>query len=194
MSTQAMQQRPTRTQPPAGLTMIELLVTLAITAILIAVAVPSMREFMEKKRVEGVANEMATDLRYLRSLSMQTNNAMLMSFNKSSTQSCYSLISTGGGTGICDCSRAPAAVCDAVVGADTEVKSVYFPSTGSVSIESNQANYQLSGNGGMTSNGQTMSVTIKSDLGGEVRVLANGVGRPAVCNVSGHASTYPDCP
>jgi len=180
-------------RPHGGLTLIELLITLAITAILIAVAAPSMREFIEKQKVEGAANELANDVRYLRSMSMQKNNIMLLSFRHTSAMSCYSLIEYGKGTGTCDCSRSPAAICDAVVGADTEIKSVYLPVSGGVSVQSSLPQLQLAGNGGMVAGELSMTASVSSPAGGEVRVSVNAGGRASICNVSGHSSTFPDC-
>lgn len=51
-----------------GFTIIELMVTVAVAAILLALAIPSFTGFMARARLEGVANELVADLVYARSL------------------------------------------------------------------------------------------------------------------------------
>lgn len=53
--------------PYRGFTLIELVVTIVIAGILIAIAVPNMRMFVEKNRVKLAVGELATGLSYARS-------------------------------------------------------------------------------------------------------------------------------
>lgn len=57
----------------AGFTMIELMITIAIAGILVAVAVPSFTESMARRRMEGVANELSADLQYAKSQAASIN-------------------------------------------------------------------------------------------------------------------------
>jgi type IV fimbrial biogenesis protein FimT len=50
-----------------GFTLIELMVALAVAAVLLTVAVPSFFESTARSRLEGVVNELAIDLQYARS-------------------------------------------------------------------------------------------------------------------------------
>lgn len=50
-----------------GMTLVELLVTLAIAAILLSLAAPSMASFIQSTRLRGAANELASTLMYARS-------------------------------------------------------------------------------------------------------------------------------
>lgn len=62
----------------AGFSLIELMVVIAITAILLTLAVPSFVELMARQRVQGVANELSADLQYTRSLAVANKaNAQL---------------------------------------------------------------------------------------------------------------------
>lgn len=53
--------------------MIELMIVVALVAIVLALAAPSFTTTMAKKRMEGVASELATDLQYARSEAVQRN-------------------------------------------------------------------------------------------------------------------------
>lgn len=54
-----------------GFTLIEMLITVVVVAVLLAVAVPGFSGFITRYRVEGVANELRTDLQYARSESIR---------------------------------------------------------------------------------------------------------------------------
>ena len=56
-----------------GFTLIELMVTIGIAAILIAVALPSMTESTARRSLEGVANELNADLQYAKSQAASSN-------------------------------------------------------------------------------------------------------------------------
>ena len=57
----------------AGVTLVELVVTLAVVGILVAVAVPSMQRFLTAKAVDAQAQEMAATMRMARSEAMKRN-------------------------------------------------------------------------------------------------------------------------
>lgn len=59
-----------------GFTMIELLVVIAILGILLTVAVPSFMDSLARRRLEGVANELSTDLQYARTQAVSNNAAV----------------------------------------------------------------------------------------------------------------------
>jgi type IV fimbrial biogenesis protein FimT len=74
-----------------GFTMIELLVVVALVAIILAIAVPSFTSILARKRLEGVASELATDIQYARSEAAQRNAAVGVVFGTT----CYAVYVLG---------------------------------------------------------------------------------------------------
>ncbi|WP_374672953.1 GspH/FimT family pseudopilin [Ideonella sp.] len=57
----------TRRRRPSGFTLVEMLVTFAIAAVLVALAAPAMTSFLAEQAAAGNADELASDLRFARS-------------------------------------------------------------------------------------------------------------------------------
>lgn len=178
-----------------GLTIVELMVTLAITGILLAVAIPSMREYIARQHVAGVAQELVTDLRYLRSARAQRRVEVLIDFGSSAEATCYVLRTLGSGRGTCDCTRVNTPICDQIAGGPVELKAVVLPRSRNVVVSSNPASLSLESLNGLPVNGVTLATSVRGvDLGGELLVTTNLVATPSLCSVSGHGSSLPACP
>lgn len=67
----------------AGFTLVELLVTLAIMAILAMVAAPGVSQYLANQRVKGVAEELVSDLQFARMESVQKNAPVTVTFTTS---------------------------------------------------------------------------------------------------------------
>ena len=91
---------------PLGFTLIELLVVIALVAIVLALAAPSFTSTLARKRLEGVASELATDLHYARSEAMQRDASVGVVFGTN----CYVIFSPVDW-------EAPAANCTSAMGA-----------------------------------------------------------------------------
>ncbi|MBA2078003.1 GspH/FimT family pseudopilin [Rhodanobacter sp. PCA2] len=70
------------TQPTRGYTLVELMVTLAVLAILAMIAVPSFRDTIRRNRVNAASNALLADLRYARTEAI--NRGQLVSLCPSS--------------------------------------------------------------------------------------------------------------
>jgi type IV fimbrial biogenesis protein FimT len=65
-------------RPSRGFTMVELMVGLALAAILAFLAVPAFSHMFARVRVQGVANELSTDIQYARSESVRRRAAVTL--------------------------------------------------------------------------------------------------------------------
>lgn len=59
-----------------GFTLIELIVVLAVTAILATLAAPSFTDQFARRRIEGVATELSTDLQFARTQAVANGSAV----------------------------------------------------------------------------------------------------------------------
>lgn len=190
-----------------GFTLIELLIAMVILAVLMAIAVPSMREFIARKRLEGIAQQLATDLRYLRAQQIERGvRTARIRFMSTDTLSCYVLYVWGSDGYDCDCTGAVGAGCGTPgsATASAEIKTVVVPrSTGvtlsstvvepGVTLPSSPNTLTLVGFNALPYLDRTLQVSIRSTLGGEVRLSTNASAKPSLCTVSGSASTIPQC-
>ena len=178
-----------------GLTLVELMVTVAITAVLIAVAVPSMQQMIAKRRVAGVVNELATDLRYLRSLGAQKAVRVQLDFGSNLTSACYVLSLNPQTEEPCDCTNS--ASCNGVGFAPLAVKTVTLPISDGLTVSSDVSSLEFYGPiampRGMALGGVLIIATVSSSLGGTARVWINETGRAVSCSVSGQENNFPAC-
>lgn len=181
-----------------GFTMVELLITLTIGAILLAMAVPQMREFIERKRVSGAATELASDIRLARAMLLQHNQPIWISFGSTGDYTCYVMYTEGNQTGFCNCARGVAAMCDAGVDPPVPLRSVFIKRNTGVTITSTAPDLRFVDAGGapqiaMFEYGNAVA-EVGSNLGGRLKVTLHGLTRAVICSISGHTSEFGDCP
>lgn len=167
-----------------GVTLIELLVTLSVIAILLAVAAPSFQAFSKENRAVSISNELVSALTLARSEAIKRNtsvtvcktadpNAASPTCSTAATWQTGWLVFTDGGT------------TGSVDGTDTRLR-VYQPTGGTVSISggTNFANYlTYLSNGVSKGNGGLANGTLDINVDGIHRYLViNSTGRIHVCN------------
>jgi len=94
----------------AGLTLIEILVGVAILGVIVAVAVPSMSDLLERRRVIAAAEEVAGILNYAKAETNATNSELDVNFQPDSAMSC-AVVAPAVGYNRCQCNRTPSTVC-----------------------------------------------------------------------------------
>ena len=180
-----------------GLTMIELMITLTIGAILLALAVPSMREYIARKRVSGTATELAADIRLARSMVQQENQPIWINFGSTSDYTCYVVFTQGNGVDYCECNRTSTPMCSAV-GASPPIalRSVFIKKSSGITIipKTTELLYsQALGAPELKFGGAANAEIDGGTLGGRVKVNMSGLTKATICSVSGHTAEFGNC-
>lgn len=171
-----------------GFTLVELMIVLALVAIILAVAIPSFTSTLARKRLEGVASELSTDMQYARSEAVQRNAAVRIIVGTS----CYAVHVVG---------TTPASNCTTLGTAAIELKTVQIAGGTSLAFVSNNGMAFLEFEpvrgmaldaGGADSSGY---VTLTNSAGNwQVQAIVTQFGRVKLCSpnntVSGLAT---DC-
>src|SRR5690606_37292354 len=98
--------------------LVELMVTIAVLAILIAAALPSFADFMEKARLRGAADALSSQFVLARSQAIRTDRNVTLAIKGEDDAWCSGArqfaaagtlgLVAGGGAVACDCAAAPA--------------------------------------------------------------------------------------
>lgn len=186
-----------------GFTLPELLITIVILAVLAAIAVPSMLEFIARQRVESIAKELATDLKYLRTRSIE-GKTVRIKFGSNAVNTCYVLFSVGPNGLDCDCARVDGlSSCGNAGGRGEEFKTVLIPRARGVTLTATPTTLELEGFNGLprylplTDTLQTIqAIVLGTNIGGELRVYTTTDDAivPKLCSVGGRHAALPTCP
>lgn len=84
-----------------GFTLIELMVTIAIMAIIAVIAAPALQGFVDKTRLKGATDRLYADMQFARSEAVKRNSNVSISFSTGSNW-CYGIHAGGA----CNCSTA----------------------------------------------------------------------------------------
>ncbi|WP_169201413.1 GspH/FimT family pseudopilin [Aromatoleum bremense] len=175
-----------------GFSLIELMVTVAVLAIIAATAAPSFQSFLDKNRVVGAAEAIYTQMQAARSEAVKQSADMIVVF---STGAAWCSGFSRGGT--CDCTKAvgDGAACKILGDGQTAVlKVVNATAFNGVTLAAGApAQVTFDGVRGTVPTAETGSILFQSGLGRQMRVDVNAIGRVQLCSPSGSVGGYPSC-
>jgi type IV fimbrial biogenesis protein FimT len=147
-----------------GFTLIELLVALTVAAVLLTIVVPSFTDQLARRKLEGAATELSTDLQFARSQAVAKNTTATLATNAGGNQ--YTLTA-----------------------ASSTFKTVTLDSqlsiTPSTTITYDQLRAMATASGAMT-----VSSTKTS---GQLQVVVSPMGRVSMCSPAGGLKGYTAC-
>jgi type IV fimbrial biogenesis protein FimT len=168
-----------RTRRPArsgGLTLIELMIGLAICAVLMSLAVPSFQTYLQRNRLKAAALGLELDLRDARWEAARRSQPVHLVF-KTGADWCYALTTRPD----CDCQVQQPCRLKTVRGSDLR---------GVQLLQAHDARFDPA-SGTADRAGQT---ALWQALGPErVRVSVSALGRPAICVLDGTLPPLPGC-
>lgn len=172
-----------------GFTVIEMLVTMMIVAVLLALAVPMFQDFMDRGRLVSAADSLVADLQLARTEAIRNNQNVMVSF-QSGNGWCYGLIVSGTA---CNCSvtgAASAGYCSLKRVASTDFNSVTIPNASAITFASNQTGFDPVRGTALNAG----EVTLESTGGRQAKVSLALLGRVGLCApASSNITSYPTC-
>lgn len=165
-----------RLSPRRGLTLIELMIALAMIAVLMSLAVPSFNTYLQRNRLKAVALGLDADLREARHEAVRRGRPVRVSFH-AGPEWCYALTLEPG----CDCRSASPCRLKAVRA--TDLRGVQLLQAQSLGFDPASGLADIDGGG-----------AVWGVPGGErVRVSVNALGRPSVCVLEGQLAPLSGC-
>jgi type IV fimbrial biogenesis protein FimT len=166
-------------QHQRGLTAIELMVVVVISAILLTIAVPSFNDLINRRRVEGLANELSADLQYAHSESISHNADIEVTL----TSGGYKIYRLTPGTG---------AKIEPPIKTVTEL-----PKATSLSLGTDAVSFVFTALRGMAFDDpkKTVKITISSTAvtNNSLTVVVNSMGRTEICAPNAAWGGYAKC-
>ncbi len=195
------EQPPSFARRPSGLTLVEMMITLLVLAILAAGAIPAMGSFLEKSRLKGAAESLFNDLGYARSESLKRNTDISVRFATDGAANwCFGTDETT----TCDCTITDAtdsSACALNAAADGSSSTNVLKRTGAAeypTIKLISAAFAVNPVTTFTPRRGTANagtVVFRSASGKEIRVVLSPLGRVIICSPAGtgQIGNYPDC-
>ena len=169
-----------------GITLLEIAVVLAVTAIVAATAVPSLASLVMARRLEGAASGLAADLQFVRGEALARNRSLRLSVRSGADATCW-IVHTGAAAN-CACAAAAGVVC--APGASA-IRSGVLPVGERVSVSANVASIVFDPLHGTST--PTGTLRLVDAHGRAVHHVVNVVGRVRSCSPDGAVSGYPAC-
>lgn len=185
-------------------TLVELIVAVAVAAILLTIGVPNFRDFILRQRVKSVQAQLVTDLQYARSEAVARNNHVWTDFSGDTSKTCYTIYASELPDADCSCLKGSGSACTA--SPSKEIRTVSVPKSDSVTVTSapdQPPNFAFDYvNGGLRSNPvaprpsdlELFQIHVALDETRKFVVSVGKTGRTTVCTPAGANLGGTTCP
>lgn len=167
-----------------GLTLVECAVVLAVLAIVATAAAPPLAAFLETRRIDGIASQLALDLREARGEALRRQSAVHVGVQQAPWGTCY--VVHAGAPGQCTCGPAGPALC---LGGVQALRTVQLPASGGIGVQSNVPSLRFDPLHGTATPTATLKVVAAS--GRAVHQVVNLMGRVRGCTAQAVAPAVP---
>lgn len=169
-----------------GFTLVEMMITIAIIAILAMIAAPSFNNFFDKYRVKRAAETVSAFLINTKSEAIKRNKFVSAAITGSGATWCVGMTESS----TCNCTTVDACKID---GVDRVISSASYKGVELVGPDTGHV-FQFKPQRGTIGNPET--VELKSAKGLEINVVVGQFGRIKLCSPSGSGNVggYPVCP
>jgi len=176
-----------------GVTLIELMIVIVITAILAAISVPAFQDTIDRNRLRAITDVLNGDFQFAKSEAIKRNQPLIVDFTTSNGGAtwCYGMKMNASN---CDCTVTNPAASNACV-IDNVLKVVRSTDYFGVSMSFSADPVTFENVRGTVSPASTVSLT--SQQSKETRVSVTALGRILICspagtnNISGYPTTCP---
>lgn len=186
--------RHTRKRQPArlrGLTLVELLVTLTLLALLAGAALPALGALLQRRRLEGASSQLISDLQLLRTSAVARHRALRLSLQDLPEGSCRMI--HDGEAGDCRCQAdarlQPLTECRTGV---TLLQAALLPRSQRLRLQSNAASLRLEPRHGTLTPTATIEIA-SEDSTQRLRHVVSLLGRIRVCAPAAPVPGVPAC-
>jgi type IV fimbrial biogenesis protein FimT len=169
-----------------GVSLVEAMIVIAVTAIVAATAAPSLASFIDGRRLDAAATALAADVQFVRTEAVARNRPIRLSFHASAASSCW-VVHTGPAAQ-CTCAESGPAVCS---GGATQIKTVVLGAADRVSVQANVASIVFDPLHGTST--PTGTLRLIDPRGRAVHHIVTVMGRVRSCTPGGAVPGWRAC-
>jgi type IV fimbrial biogenesis protein FimT len=159
-----------------GITLIELLVTLAVMAIISGIGLPSYNAIVNEIKLAGLTQQLVEALRVTKQLAITRDKTQYLSINLVKPTRCWGISSQP----VCNCSTSTSCALE-----NYQISTDYS----TITLNTNRDTLSFSPLSGST-NGASYTLSAGA---GSVKVKVSTLGRISACNETGDSTLYADC-
>ena len=185
-----------------GLSLVEVMVAVAVIGVLLSVAIPSLADLMERRRVVAVAQELAGLLTFARSENNVNGDDVIVHLDNdpSGVRSCALVMTQAGAHGLCKCYRDRQTMC-APVNLDAEFLRLFqIENRNGVSFQASATRWADWPNTLSFARGRNFQnvvgfkvVVTGRRTGAQMQVEVSEANRVRTCSPGGSVGGYPAC-